>query len=76
MGYVLGFVAHMGPYGLVAGMFFGKMIHTSLMMFLVIRTDWKKEAENARKRVGANAPPPACEIDDVELAEVPSSNNK
>lgn len=76
LGYVLGFVAHMGPYGLVAGMFFGKMIHTSLMMFLVIRTDWKKEAENARKRVGANAPPPACEIDDVELAEVPSSNNK
>ena len=64
IGYTFCFVLGMGVYGLACGMVLGKMAHVLAILFLVARTDWEAEAENARTRMAASS---ALELELEEL---------
>ncbi|KAL0905140.1 hypothetical protein M5K25_027322 [Dendrobium thyrsiflorum] len=51
LGFVLGYVLHWGVRGIWVGMLFGTALQTAILLFIVWRTNWKKEAAQAVSRV-------------------------
>ncbi|EOA13263.1 hypothetical protein CARUB_v10026293mg [Capsella rubella] len=52
LGFVMGWILKFGVKGIWAGMIFGgTAIQTLILIFITMRCDWEKEAQNARVRV-------------------------
>nr|CAD1820987.1 unnamed protein product [Ananas comosus var. bracteatus] len=51
LGFILGYVLHMGPQGIWAGMLCGTALQTAILLYVVWKTDWKAEAAQASERV-------------------------
>ncbi|CAA3008825.1 protein DETOXIFICATION 40-like [Olea europaea var. sylvestris] len=51
VGAVLGFVFHFGAKGIWLGMLGGTVLQTIILLWVTIRTDWKKEVQNAQRRL-------------------------
>ncbi|KAB2090386.1 hypothetical protein ES319_A03G120500v1 [Gossypium barbadense] len=53
LGSLLGFYFNLGAKGIWSGMIGGTVIQTLVLIWVTFRTDWKKEVEEARKRMDA-----------------------
>ncbi|OAY67064.1 Protein DETOXIFICATION 34 [Ananas comosus] len=51
LGFILGYVLHLGPQGIWAGMLCGTALQTAILLYVVWKTDWKAEAAQASERV-------------------------
>ncbi|TYG46288.1 hypothetical protein ES288_D11G245100v1 [Gossypium darwinii] len=52
LGFLMGWVFHLGVMGIWAGMIFGgAAVQTAILAFITMRCDWEKEAEKARLHV-------------------------
>ncbi|KAH7833305.1 hypothetical protein Vadar_005010 [Vaccinium darrowii] len=51
IGGVLGYVFKLGVKGIWSGMLFGSVLQTVILLFIIIRTSWSKEASQAEERV-------------------------
>ncbi|KAM7268299.1 hypothetical protein ACFE04_010465 [Oxalis oulophora] len=51
LGYVLGYVAHFKVMGLWGGMLCGIALQTFLLLLILYRTNWKKEADQSTERM-------------------------
>lgn len=53
LGSLLGFYFNLGAKGIWSGMIGGTVMQTLVLIWVTFRTDWKKEVEEARKRMDA-----------------------
>ncbi|MBA0765680.1 hypothetical protein Gotri_014837 [Gossypium trilobum] len=53
LGSLLGFYFNLGAKGIWSGMIGGTVMQTLVLIWVTFRTDWKKEVEEARKRMNA-----------------------
>ncbi|KAG8498777.1 hypothetical protein CXB51_005216 [Gossypium anomalum] len=53
LGSLLGFYFNLGAKGIWSGMIGGTVMQTLVLVWVTFRTDWKKEVEEARKRMDA-----------------------
>ncbi|KAH1097853.1 hypothetical protein J1N35_014774 [Gossypium stocksii] len=53
LGSLLGFYFNLGAKGIWSGMIGGTLMQTLVLIWVTFRTDWKKEVEEARKRMDA-----------------------
>ncbi|KAK8507997.1 hypothetical protein V6N12_025106 [Hibiscus sabdariffa] len=51
LGYLLGFYFKLGAKGIWSGMIGGTAMQTLILIWVTFRTDWKKEVDEARKRL-------------------------
>ncbi|XP_020112900.1 protein DETOXIFICATION 35-like [Ananas comosus] len=51
LGFLLGYLFHWGVQGIWAGMLCGTTLQTLILLYIVWKTDWKAEAEQALERV-------------------------
>ncbi|KAK1266181.1 Protein TRANSPARENT TESTA 12 [Acorus gramineus] len=51
LGFILGYVAHLGVEGIWAGMLCGTALQTVILAFIIWKTDWFDEAAQASERV-------------------------
>uniref|UniRef100_J3LQE4 Protein DETOXIFICATION n=2 Tax=Oryza brachyantha TaxID=4533 RepID=J3LQE4_ORYBR len=51
LGVLLGFVFNLGVKGIWGGMLGGTCMQTAILVWVTLRTDWKKEVEEAQKRL-------------------------
>ncbi|KAJ4979133.1 hypothetical protein NE237_009913 [Protea cynaroides] len=65
LGSLLGFKFNLGAKGIWSGMIGGTAMQTTILIWITYRTDWKKEVENAKKR-----------LDKWKLQEVAQENSR
>ncbi|XP_021752428.1 protein DETOXIFICATION 35-like [Chenopodium quinoa] len=51
LGYILGYVAHLGVMGLWSGMIAGTLLQTFILLFILYKTNWNKEVEESSSRM-------------------------
>uniref|UniRef100_A0A0A9AZS8 Protein DETOXIFICATION n=1 Tax=Arundo donax TaxID=35708 RepID=A0A0A9AZS8_ARUDO len=53
LGFCLGYLLHLGPQGIWAGMLCGTALQTLILLVVIWKTDWEAEAAQANERISA-----------------------